>query len=152
MENSKKQRSVRNILINPGFQGRMALFIVLAGFISTALNGYLYYDYVVDSYDFILKYSKLSQELIDGRYQDLRNFGLVLAIATLLITLAIAVWALFVSHRAAGAVYHMKRVIDEIKAGNVAQRVHLRDKDEFQDLGRSFNELMDHLQKSKTGT
>ena len=151
MENSKKQRSFRNVLIDPGFQGRMALFIVFAGLVCTALNGYLYYDYVVDSYDFILRHSKLSQELIDDRYRDLRNFGLVLALATLLITLAIAVWALFVSHRAAGAVYHMKRVMSEIKAGNAAQRVHLRDKDEFQDLGQAFNELMDQLQKQKAG-
>ena len=147
MMDPKKQRSLKNILIIPGFQSRMIFFIILAGFACTALNAYLYYAYVVDSYDFILKYSSLSKELIADRYRDLYNFGLSLSLATVLIVLIIAILALFVTHRAAGSVYHMKRVINEIRSGNIKARVHLRPKDEFQDVARSFNEMMDKLQK-----
>lgn len=35
-------------------------------------------------------------------------------------------------------IYHMKRVMEEIRAGNTKQRVHLRPKDEFQDVARAF--------------
>jgi HAMP domain-containing protein len=147
MTDPKKQRSKKNILIMPGFQGRLIMFIVFAGFVSTILNGYLYYSYVVGSYDFILKYSKLPRELVTERYDDLYVFGLSLAAITLLITIVIAIWSLFITHRAAGSVYHIKRVINEIRAGNTEARVHLREKDEFQDLATSFNQMMDELKK-----
>lgn len=149
MSDQKKQRTKKNILIMPGFQGRMILLVVFVGLTCTAINGYLYYSYVVDSYDFILRHTALSQEIKNQRYDDLFVFGVSLAIATLVATLIIAVWALTVTHRAAGSVYHMKRVIDEIRSGNVGARVRLREKDEFQDLARSFNEMMDDLQKRR---
>ena len=65
----------------------------------------------------------------------------------LLIVLVISIWSLFVTHRAAGSVYHMKRVIDEIRSGNTRQRIQLRKKDEFQDLAKSINGMLDELQK-----
>ena len=147
MTDPKEQRHLKNILILPGFQARMMFFIFFAGMACTALNAYLYHSYVVGSYDFILKYSSLSKELIEGRYRDLYVFGVSLGLVTLAIVLLIATWALFITHRAAGSVYHMKRVIGEVRSGNLAARVHLRPKDEFQDLAQSFNQMMDELQK-----
>jgi nitrogen fixation/metabolism regulation signal transduction histidine kinase len=147
MTGTKEQRSRKNMLIMPGFQGRMISFVILAGFLCAILNGYLYYSYVVDSYDFILRHSTLSKELIDQRYRDLFVFGMSLGAATFVVILIIAVWALFITHRAAGSVYHIKKVIDEIRAGNVGERVRLRKKDEFQEVAQAFNALMDELQK-----
>lgn len=148
MSEHPQQRSKRNLFIMPGFQGRMILFVLLTGIVCTALTGYLYYTYVVDSYDVILRHSSLPQELRDQRYQDLQMFGASLGIATIVATLAVSLWALFITHRAAGSIYHLRRVIDEIRAGNLSARVHLREKDEFQDLARAFNEMMDRLGKS----
>ncbi|HYC47029.1 MAG TPA: HAMP domain-containing protein [Burkholderiales bacterium] len=130
----------------PGFQGRLILLFILGAFGSALLNGYLYYSYVDDSYAFILQYSTLSQELIEQRHRDLLVFGVALAAVSLVVTLILAAWALVLTHRAAGAVYHVKKVIGEIKAGNLTRRVHLRKKDEFQDLAAAFNQLMDELQ------
>jgi HAMP domain-containing protein len=147
----KQQRSKKSLLIRAGFQGQIIFFVVLAGIACIAANGYLYYSYVVGSYDFILGHSRLPQELIDQRYRDLFTLWLSLTVLNFLIILAVAIWALIVTHRAAGAIYHIRRVAEAIKAGNVAERVHLREKDEFQDLARSFNEMMDELQKIKPG-
>ena len=147
MADPTDQRRSKNVFIMPDFQGRMILFVLLTGFVCMALNGYLYYQYVVDSYDFILAYSSLSEELKEQRYTDLLVFGTSLGVATLAATFAVAIWALFATHRAAGSVYHLKRVIEEIKAGNFDARVRLREKDEFQDVARSFNEMMDQLRK-----
>ena len=147
MMDSKKQRSKRNLWINPGFQGRIVSLILILGFVCAAANGYLYYAYVDDSYDFILKYSSLSQELIDARHHDLLVFGVSLGLATLLMTLVIVALALVITHRAAESMDHIRRVIEEIRSGNVKERIHLREKDEFQDLANSFNQMMDELQK-----
>ena len=124
----------------------MILLFIFGGFGCALLNGYLYYAYVDDSYRFILQYSTLSQELIEQRHRDLLIFGIALAAASLVITLILAVWALVLTHRAAGAVYRINKVIGEIRAGNVTRRVHLRKKDEFRDLAAAFNQLMDELQ------
>jgi nitrogen fixation/metabolism regulation signal transduction histidine kinase len=148
MMDSKNQRSKRYLWIIPSFQGRIISLILLLGFVCAAANGYLYYAYVDDSYDFILKYSSLSQELIDARHRDLLVFGVSLGLATLLTTLVIVALALVITHRAAESIDHIKRVIEEIRSGNVKERIHLREKDEFQDLAKSFNQMMDELQKT----
>lgn len=140
-----KQRSLKRVLIIPSFQGQVVLFILAAGLACAALNGYLYYMYVVDSYDFIFRYTALPKDLIDERYGDLLQIGLGLFVLTLLLILMIAVSVLVITHRAAGAVYHMKRVIEEIRAGNIDARVHLRDKDQFKDVADAFNHMMDEL-------
>jgi HAMP domain-containing protein len=147
MTDPKQQRNKRSLLIHASFQGRIIFFVILAGFACIAANGYLYYSYVVGSYDFILRHSSLPQELIDQRYRDLFTLWLSLTVLSLLIILAVSIWALIVTHRAAGAIYHIRRVVEAIKAGNAAERVHLRDKDEFQDLAKSFNEMVDVLQQ-----
>ncbi|TAN56149.1 MAG: HAMP domain-containing protein [Betaproteobacteria bacterium] len=147
MTDPRDKRSRKSILLNRGFQGRVVAVILLAGFLCIGVTSYLCYAYVVDSYDFILRRSSLPQELIDERYSDLFTFLVSMSLVNLLIIAVIAIWALFITHRAAGSVYHMKRVIDEIRSGHATARVHLREKDEFQDLARSFNELMDALQK-----
>ncbi len=147
MMDPKNQRSKKNLLIDRNFQGRMIFLIIILGFACAVFNGYYYYSYVDDSYDFILKYSSLSQELIEERHHDLLVFGLMLGLGTLLITLIVSGWALVITHRAAGSVYHVKRVIEEIRSGKIEARVHLREKDEYQDLANSFNQMMDELQK-----
>ena len=147
MMDTRNQRSKKNLFIDPGFQGRMIFLIIILGFVCAVFNGYYYYSYVDDSYDFILKYSTLSQELIDERHRDLLVFGVLLGLGTLLITLVVAGWALVITHRAAGSVYGVKRVIEEIRSGNIQARVQLREKDEYQDLASSFNQMMDELQK-----
>ncbi|MBI2754153.1 MAG: hypothetical protein HYX46_11710 [Betaproteobacteria bacterium] len=134
-------------MIDPGFQGRIVSFIVVAGFVCIGITSYLYYSYVVDSYDFILKHASLPQELIDERYRDLYRLWVSLSLLNLLVILVIATWSLFVTHRAAGSVYHMKQVINEVRSGNSGARIHLRQKDDFQDLAKSLNEMLDEVQK-----
>lgn len=147
MTDPKEHRTKKSILIDVRFQGRIILLIVLAGFLCITITAYLYYDYVVGSYDFILKNSSLPPEIIDERYRDLYGLWVSLSAINFLIILVAAIWALVITHRAAGSVYHLKRVIDEIRSGNAKARVHLREKDEFQDLAKSFNGMMDELQK-----
>jgi nitrogen fixation/metabolism regulation signal transduction histidine kinase len=141
----QQKRSRKSVLRMAGFQGRIFLFIVLAGCVSMTLNGYLFYSYVADSYDFILRHSSLPQEVTDDRQRELFVLWISLTLISMLIILIIAIWALFLTHRATGPVYHVRRVIDEIRSGNRAARVRLRKKDEFQELASSFNSLMDEL-------
>lgn len=147
-QEGKKQRSWKNLLLIPGFQGKITLFVLLAGTACMMLNAYLYYIYVVESYGFIFKFSKLPQDMIDSRYGDLFTFGMSLPIITLVVLLLISIWVLVLTHRAAGSIYHMKKVVDEAKAGNSSARVHLREKDHFQDFAASLNQLLESVDKN----
>ncbi len=142
-----ENRSKKSAVAMSGFLGRVVFLVVLVGLVCVVINAYLYYLYVVGSYDFILKHSSLSQELIDERYRELYTLWVALTLISSVIILFIATWVLFLTHRVTGPVYHIKRVIADLRSGDTRARVHLRKNDEFQDLAKSFNELIDELQK-----
>ena len=56
----------------PLFQGRIVLLVVFAGLACSALNGFLYFTYVLDSYDFLLQHSTLPEALEDQRFDESR--------------------------------------------------------------------------------
>jgi HAMP domain-containing protein len=145
---SKKQRKLRNLLLNKRYQVPMILVVLLAGFLTSISNAVLFYRFVKGNYDiFFSSYSEATQELIDLKYSDLLNFGWSLIAISILTTIVLAVYALIVSHRTTGAGYRIQTVIEEIKSGKTDARIHLRKNDELQELAQSINELMDQRDK-----
>lgn len=147
MDRATYQRKTKNLLLDWGFQGSILLLIVATGLLCIGSTAFLSHAYVADSYAFIFRHSSLPQDLVSARYSDLYRFLLSLSLLNGVIVLVVAGWTVLATHRAAGSIFHIKRVIDEIRAGNLAARVRLRQKDEFQDLARDFNAMMDELQK-----
>lgn len=145
-----KRRKLRNLLINKSFQGRVVVLVLFFGFLSFVLNGVLFYLYVQENYTLIFSSVEAPPFLIESMFRDLRNFGLILVAISVLVTLVIGFYLLVLTHRAAGAAYHMHRVVNEIKAGHTDARVHLREKDEFKDLAQSFNDLIDGMQQKNS--
>ena len=125
----------------------MVTLVLFFGFLSFALNGLLFYLFVQKNYLLIFGAADVPQYLAESLMRDLRQFSLILLVLSVLVTLVIAFYLLVLTHRAAGAAYHIHRVIEEIKSGNSNARVHLRQKDEFRDLAQSFNEMVDELQR-----
>jgi len=147
MDRANYQRKTRNLLLDWGFQGGVLLLILATGLLCIGTTAFLSHSYVADSYAFIFKHSSLPQDLVTARYSDLYRFLFSLTLLNCAIVLVVAGWTVLMTHRAAGSIFHIKRVIGEIHAGNTAARVQLRKNDEFQDLARAFNEMMDDLQK-----
>ena len=144
-----KRRKLRNLLTNRGFQGRVVVIVLFFGCLSFVLNGLLFYFFVQKNYAIIFGAVDVPPVLVQSLLRDLREFGLTLLVLSLLATLVIAFYLLVLTHRAAGAAYHLHRVIEEISAGNADARVHLRRKDEFQDLAKAFNAMVDGLQQER---
>lgn len=147
MNPQQNHRTAKSILDLHGFRGRLVALIVIAGFVCISLVSALFYLYVVDSYDFILRHSTLPAEIIAERYAELYGLAIALGGISVLLIAVVAVWTLYITQRVSGPVYHLQKVIDAIKSGHAEQRLHLRAKDEFHELAKSFNELMDSLQK-----
>lgn len=55
--------------------------------------------------------------------------------------------ALILSHRAAGPIYHFKKIFDSIAKGEENQNINLRPKDYFKDVAESFNQMLKTLSK-----
>jgi HAMP domain-containing protein len=146
IDNKRSQKSVFNLT---GFRGRLIALIVTAGFACIAFVLMLFYGYVLGSYDFILQHSTLPDDIIADRYAELWGIAFVLGGVILLVVLVVAVWTLYITQRVAGPAYHLQRVIEDIRAGKIGERVKLRKRDEFHELARSFNALMDEIQQKK---
>ena len=86
-------------------------------------------------------------DIMESLEEDLKNFAFTLLMLSLLAFCGLAYYLLVITHRAAGAAYHIHRVIKEIQNGKLTSRVHLREKDEYQELAESFNALMDQMQQ-----
>ena len=142
------RRKVKNMLINRHYQGRLIITVLAFGFLACLFNGLLFYQYVSENYTTILAGDYFEPAIMASMEQDLKNFALTLMVLSLLAFCGLACYLLVITHRAAGAAYHIHRVIKDIQNGKVTSRVHLREKDEYQELAESFNALMDQTQQA----
>lgn len=150
----RPRRQLRNFLINRPYQGKFVLWAMVCGVIGAVLPRILYdlwfADLVADVVARTGMRPEAQAEILAGMDRALADFVPWAAV----FLSAAAPWLIVVSHRTAGPMQHFKRVFREIREGNEYQRVHLRAKDEFQDVAREFNRMMDSLPpelRSRTG-
>lgn len=147
MSSTPNRRSFVSVMRLDGFKRRLVVLVFLAGTFCIALNTFLFYDYVVGSYQVILQRSDLPPEIIDERYAELYRIWLLLTTITVAVLLVSALWMLFMIHRVTGPMMHFRKVIAALLAGQTDERLQLRRGDEFQDLAAAFNKLIDQLQR-----
>ena len=119
------RRKVKNLLINRHYQGRLVVTVLAFGFLACLLNGLLFYQYVSENYTTILAGDYFEPAILESLQQDLKNFAITILILSLLAFCGLACYLLVITHRAAGAAYHIHRVIKEIQNGNLTSRIHL---------------------------
>lgn len=64
------------------------------------------------------------------------------AIATIIVGLATIAVTLFVSHKIAGPLFRLKKVMGELENGDFSADFHIRHLDQLQDLATAFNEAI----------
>ena len=52
------------------------------------------------------------------------------------------VYGIYISHRMAGPLYRIRRILADMSRGDLRQEIRLRNKDEFKPLAQTVNELM----------
>ncbi|MGB2578722.1 methyl-accepting chemotaxis protein [Elusimicrobium simillimum] len=72
------------------------------------------------------------------------TIGILLKIAIYLVIVVLV--AAMLSHKLAGPIYRFEVTCKDIAGGNFAKRVHLREGDNFTDLQREFNRMMDVME------
>ena len=145
--NSAIKRKFKNFLLNPSYQLKYVLWLTGTGLCLVTLNAAVFYTYTKENYDFLVQMSPMTDEAKALLYHELHSIILTLLGISLLFCLLMGILGIVISHRTAGPLFHFKRVFNEIKKGNVNQRVRLRPKDDFKDVAQAFNEMMDQLHK-----
>jgi len=143
----KSKRKLRNLLINPAYQLRYIFWTTLSGLFLIALNAAVFYVFIRENYKVLVDMSPMEDEVKVQLYRELHQVLIWLGSFSLIFLLVASLFGLILSHRSAGPMYHFKKVFGEILAGQHQSRIHLRPKDDFADVAKLCNEMIDHLQK-----
>lgn len=143
------RRKKRNILIDPEFQIKYMSILIVLGFGLVTLIGSMSYFFLKDKFVRIIESTELSETSRTLFTQDLWYISACIVLACIVFLVLVSVWALLMSHSVAGPMFHIKRVLTEIKNGNTGERVKLRPRDEFGDVADSLNELLDQIYSPK---
>lgn len=147
-DHPRNKRSIKNFLINPRFQLKYIFWLGTSGLLLVCINAGIFYYFMHENYTLLVELSPMTEQARQQLYGELKNILIVLGVASLIFLTLISLVGLVISHRAAGPVFHMNRVLTNILNGNPNQRVHLRPNDEFQDLAHNLNKVLDQRPQS----
>jgi methyl-accepting chemotaxis protein len=145
---SAKNRSLKNLLINPAYQIKYVFWVSTAGLTLITANAVIFYSYIKENYSLLVDLSPMDEASKAQLYSELNEILVKLGIVGIIFVLITAIIGLKMSHRTAGPMYHFKRIFGEIKDGKMSARVRLRPNDDFKDVANAFNEMMDKVEKN----
>jgi methyl-accepting chemotaxis protein len=146
---SAKNRSIKNLLINPAYQLKYVFWVSTAGVTLIVANALIFYHYIRENYSILVELSPMDDAAKAQLYRELNEIIIKLGIFGLVFVLITAFIGIKMSHRTAGPMYHFKRIFGDIKNGKMEARVRLRPDDDFKDVANAFNEMMDTVSSAK---
>ncbi|HKI73908.1 MAG TPA: hypothetical protein VJ998_04665 [Pseudomonadales bacterium] len=137
---SRKQRKLKNMLVNPGFQLKLTLYYVVSGLVFFgAIVGLSYTK--LSKVRHLMNDNPLMNFQIQSQVNDLMfqviQFTLLGFVAYIILS---SLFALIISHKIAGPVVAIRAFIEQLKMGNYDYKRNLRPNDEL-------NEIMDALKE-----
>ncbi len=143
------KRKLRNYLIDPKYQLKYSFWLSFTGFMLVLLNSALFYYYIRENYELLVELSPMTNDAKAQLYRELNEIVLRLTLISVSFLTVVSALGIIMSHRTAGPLYHFRRVFELIKKGDRAARVRLRPTDDFQEVAKSFNEMMDSMGATK---
>jgi len=128
----------KKFLIKPKLQFKYMIITALVVLLSAVVVYFVLHQ--------VMRSSGGMEQLTDGEWRSLTlalNRGLVWIVA--FIALVLAVESVFFFHRMVGPLYVFEKVLRAIKEGDLTQRVHLRQGDEFKEIAGEYNQMSERL-------
>ncbi len=144
--NSRNNRSLRNIFINPKYQFRYILYLTFTGFLLVSFINIYIYSYVKENYLILVEMSPSSDSVKELLFSELHRMIFGLTAGSFIFLLLVSILGLFFSHRSCGAVFHVVKVMKAARSGDSHLRVNLRRNDEFKELEIVCNELIEYYE------
>lgn len=142
---SKNRRSLKNLLLNPRFQMKYVGLTAGAALLLAAANATVFYAFTKENYAILVDLAPMTDEVKTQLYAELRHIMLMIALTSVGFIACVSGMMLYLSHRTAGPLYHFNRIFNDVRSGRTQARVRLRPNDDFQDVARSFNQMMDSI-------
>ncbi|MCA9601206.1 MAG: methyl-accepting chemotaxis protein [Polyangiales bacterium] len=154
------KRQLRNFLLDPRFQLKYTTMVVVVTAIVASIGGYFVFQYSQGQTESMMVQlmadPSLDPSLVDGLVQDARNHDrdllvwIITGIVAMVVTLGFT--GIVITHKMAGPVFKMKRLLREVAAGDLSRKPGLRKGDELQSLFQTFSEMVDALRERQRDT
>src|SRR5579863_2439910 len=137
--NVRNRRRFRSHLVNHELRLRLViddmLFALVAALAAIGILYYLSNREIGDSLWSAHLSIKETKELLDN---GIKVAGLV----TFLAVLVFGFWSMLDAHRIAGPAHRLKRLLDDVAAGNLTHDIKFRKRNEFQDIATATDALV----------
>lgn len=154
----KTQRKIRNYLLDRHFQLKYTGMVLLVTVSVASGLGYVAYRFSRGQTEALAAHIAAQPDLDDDTAMDLERFAEqedrkirnAIVAGVLLLTLALGVTGIIVTHRVVGPAYRMKRLIEHVGDGKLEITTGIRKGDELQDLYHSFAQMVESLRDQRT--
>jgi len=153
----KTQRKIRNYLLDRHFQLKYTGMVLLVTVSVASGLGYVAYRFSRGQTEALAAHIAAQPDLDDDTAMDLEQFAEqedrkirnAIVAGVLLLTLALGVTGIIVTHRVVGPAYRMKRLIEHVGDGKLEITTGIRKGDELQELYHSFAQMVESLRDQR---
>ena len=154
----KKQRKVKNYLLDRRFQLKYTGMVLLVTIAVAGVLGYVAYDFSRGQTQAFTAQLAAQPDLDPDTANDLeqlakeedRRVRNAIVVGVLLMTLALGITGIIVTHRVVGPAYRMRRLFAHVGEGHLEVTTGIRKGDELQELYHSFAQMVESLREQRT--
>jgi len=145
----EERRKARNILVRPGMQLRLPLYVLLLSFTFMLLGLLLGNLYFEQTYVTLMQHTTQSDYLQRVITQQTGEFKLLALLLLGIYVLLVFIITTIFTHRLIGPTIPMVRHVEALRKGRYGHRIKLRRHDAFAELADALNELAETLQNGE---
>ncbi len=153
----KKQRKLRNYLIDRRFQLKYTGMVLLVTVAVASSLGFVAYRFSQGQTEALTAHMAAQPDLDPETATDLERFAEqedrkirnAIVVGVVLLTLALGMTGIMVTHRVVGPAYRMRRLIEHVGTGRLEVTTGIRKGDELQELYASFAEMVQSLRHQR---
>ena len=154
----RRQRKLKNYLLDRRFQLKYTGMVLCVTVAVAGVLGYLAYDFSKGQTQAFTAQLAAQPDLDEATANELEQFAQqedrrvrnAIIAGVLLLTIALGLTGILVTHRVVGPAYRMKRLFEHVGEGHLQVTTGIRKGDELQDLYRSFAEMVESLREQRT--
>lgn len=156
------KRSMRNLLLQPRFQLKYTLMVVVVTVFVASVLGAFAYKYSRGQTELLTIHqmeaaldrgeditSHFTDDLREYAAQEDRKVLLAIVLGILALGLALGATGIVVTHRLVGPAYRLKCLLGEVRDGHWVVSRGLRKGDELQDIFEAYRDMVDSLRRAQ---
>ena len=153
----RRQRKLKNYLLDRRFQLKYTGMVLCVTVVVAGVLGYLAYDFSKGQTEAFTAQHAAQPDLDEATANELEQFAQqedrrvrnAIIAGVLLLTIALGLTGILVTHRVVGPAYRMKRLFEHVGEGHLQVTTGIRKGDELQDLYQSFAEMVESLREQR---